>query len=115
MDTYIYHYGVKGMRWGVRKKRYTSGSKVRKKSGTTNPKPHADALMNLRKKKTKQLSNDELQSVLKRVQMERQVNDIKRQDISKGQKLAEQILSRSAGAVASALLATYVTAKIVKR
>lgn len=50
------HYGVLGMKWGVRRKRTPSADSVRAK--------------NLRKKKTSELSNQELKELNNRLQLE---------------------------------------------
>lgn len=52
----LYHHGILGMKWGVRKNRYTSKDYRRVK--------------NLRKKKVSQMSNKELQEINKRLDLE---------------------------------------------
>lgn len=57
----LYHHGILGMKWGVRRKRYTSKDYRRTKS--------------LRKKKTNQLSNKELSELNKRMDLENRYRD----------------------------------------
>lgn len=60
LDEILAHYGVKGMKWGVRRKR---GSDGKASAGTEKP-------------KAKDLSDDELRKAVSRMQMERQYNDL---------------------------------------
>lgn len=64
----IYHHGVPGMRWGIRK--MFSGSS---KKGGPKRKPSQDykTVQKLRKKKLKELSNDELKTINTRKQLEK--------------------------------------------
>lgn len=94
------HYGVLGMKWGRRKQKPSSGSsktsrreekkltKEAKKRGMT-----TTIKKNTKKVKIKDLSDDELQKKIRRLQMEKQYRDLKKDEISKGRKIAGQILS----------------------
>lgn len=64
----LYHHGVKGMKWGVRKKRPSSG---RGKSATAN-KTVAKAFDG-NKKNISKASDDELNTYLKRMELEKRV------------------------------------------
>lgn len=55
-DDYLQHYGVKGMKWGVRKKRIYSKDYSETKA--------------LRKKKASELSNEELRKLNERMNLE---------------------------------------------
>jgi 2'-5' RNA ligase len=87
------HYGVKGMRWGVRKKRETSAksqvdtglfrrkTKIQTEGGESHP-AHDDAVkvaraqQKLKKSGTAALSNQELREVANRIQLEEQVKGL---------------------------------------
>ena len=83
------HYGTKGMKWGVRKKRDSgSGSS----GGSSKPKPtmSADA-KRVSKIKTKvktkgrdSLSNDEMQDLVKRMNLEQQYSNLNPSKAKKG-------------------------------
>lgn len=93
------HYGVLGMKWGRRKQKPSSGSsktsrreekkltKEAKKRGMTT------TIKKTKKVKIKDLSDDELQKKIRRLQMEKQYRDLKKDEVSKGRKIAGQILS----------------------
>ena len=67
----LYHYGILGMRWGVRRGRKSvSGIKTRK--AKTQPSEDSLRVQNIRKKKVKQMSNQELRDVNQRMQLENQ-------------------------------------------
>lgn len=78
----LYHYGVPGMRWGVRKK-------------TRNMSADAKEAQTLKKKKTYEMSNDELGKLNKRQQLEQQHKQLNPGKIAKGLLIA--------GAIAAAL------------
>lgn len=59
----LYHYGVLGMRWGVRKRSASQDSSKVKE---------------IRKKRISEMSNQELRDVNNRLQLERQYKDLKR-------------------------------------
>ena len=72
----LYHYGILGMRWGVRRGRKSvSGIKTRK--AKTQPSEDSLRVQNIRKKKVKQMSNQELRDVNQRMQLENQYRDLK--------------------------------------
>lgn len=66
MDDVIVHFGVKGMKWGVRKD---------KKARTPGSEDH-ETSRKLKKTKLRDLSNKELQTLNNRLQLERTNNDL---------------------------------------
>ena len=81
----LYHHGVKGMKWGVRKKPVSSGvSKAKKaapakpffairKAATTKPVPAVKKAFSGDRKDISKASDEELNAYLKRRQVEKQV------------------------------------------
>lgn len=88
----LYHFGVKGMRWGVRKAR-SSGS------GTKSYKPSRDynAANRLRQKAkqsgAKSLTNKEMKMVNTRLELEKKYNQLNPSSIEKGRKVLATTVS----------------------
>ena len=112
-EEYLSHYGVKGMKWGVRKKRSTSGAK-KQTTGTKKITEKVKALNAKRKETTEQkraektkreqvskrkalsdMTDDELNSFIKRLELEKRYTDLVRQQRpqkSRGRQTVENIL-----------------------
>ena len=103
MDNELYHHGVKGMKWGVRK------TPVRSSSGTTR-KRKSNTLSLFKKKKTthnasvaksspaqtksvKDMSDDELRRKIERVRLEQQYQQLNPPTVSRGQKIAKRVMN----------------------
>ena len=69
----LYHHGVKGMKWGVRKKPVSSGFSKAKKAAPTKPAPAVKKAFSGDKKDISKASDEELNSYLRRMQLEKQV------------------------------------------
>ena len=69
----LYHHGVKGMKWGIRKKPVSSGVSKTKKVVPTKPVPVVKKAFDGKKKHISKASDEELNAYLKRMQLERQV------------------------------------------
>lgn len=93
------HYGVLGMKWGRRKQKPSSGSsktsrrEEKKLTKESKKRGIVSTVKKTKKVKIKDLSDDELQKKIRRLQMEKQYRDLKKDEISKGRKIAGQILS----------------------
>lgn len=107
-DEILMHYGVKGMKWGVRrtpaqlghrpsgsrKKKSASSSKgaARKKRISGLVKKRMATKTVTRRKKASEFTDDELQAAVKRLQLEKQYNELVRsidgqQTVSRGRKI----------------------------
>ena len=89
--SYLAHYGIKGMKWGVRRYQnsdgsYTSAGKNRRKR--TNSFDY-ESTKQLRKKSYKELSNQELKMLNKRMNLESDYKRLNPRGIFKGQQLAK--------------------------
>ena len=69
----LYHHGVKGMKWGVRKKPVSSGFSKAKKAAPTKPAPAIKKAFSGKKKDISKASDEELSAYLRRMQLEKQV------------------------------------------
>lgn len=74
----LYHYGVLGMKWGVRKKRKTT-------------KPHDDYVKAHSKKSVSEMSDKELRSRLNRLQMEQNYSKLQPKKVSRGKKALDKL------------------------
>lgn len=101
-DKKLVHVGVKGMRWGVRKKRSSSSSTggKGKSSGDAKTKPTPKTLSDskkikkLKQKRLKDLSDSEIAAINKRLQLEKQYKELTKQKVSRGKKFVHQTSSK---------------------
>lgn len=94
----LYHYGVLGMKWGHKKGQLPT-TVIR----TRNSEDHDKKIL-LKGRKLHELSNEELQSLSKRFQLEKQYKEIKKSERSLGKKIVDDIIGSIAkGAKDSAL------------
>lgn len=94
----LYHWGVKGMRWGVRRAQKRTNRidrKAKKKSWSDD----ATEVAKIKTKKVSQMSNAELRRLNERNQLEVTNRDLKRKQ-SKGQR-ATQSFIKTAGTIAA--------------
>lgn len=84
-NTYLYHHGVKGMKWGVRKKRKPAHEDYRKAHD---------------KKDVREMSDAELRARNNRLQAERQYQQMTKKT-SKGKKIVRGLIA-TAGTIAAA-------------
>lgn len=85
----LYHWGIKGMKWGVRRYQnsdgsYTTAGKKRRKSRTDGWSDDAKEAGQLKKKKLNQMSNAELQKLNKRQELENKYRQNNKSSIAKG-------------------------------
>ena len=101
---YLAHYGVLGMKWGVRKKQVSTGSKTsrRQKRRATYSKDYLESEP-LRKKNYKQLSNAELNKLNKRMNLEQNYKRLNPKGIDKGIAVSKKIIA--VGATAAGIYA----------
>lgn len=97
----LYHYGVLGMKWGVRRSPSQLGHKIRIKRKKKPSEPvHEDYKKAHSKKKVSSMSDAELRNRNNRLQMERQYVQLTEKK-SKGKKIVSGIIA-TAGTIAAA-------------
>lgn len=102
-EKYLMHYGVKGMKWGVRRYQNKDGSRIRKEvKSHFSRRVRNNEYSTYRRSKT--MSDDELRAANKRYQLERQYRDNVRNDSRDGRTYAEKILDRSGSVFIGALI-----------
>ena len=103
----LYHYGVKGMKWGVRKApvrsgRTTSKSKntkrsifgFKKKEPTAKPKPKTtkkEEISEPKKKTVKDMSDLELREAINRLKLEEEYNRLNPKQVSAGKTFVNRV------------------------
>lgn len=91
MNDTLKHFGKKGMRWGVRKKRSASQNAKASEQASTNKKGGK-----VNRKKLSEMSTEELRTLTTRLELEKKYKEITAQERSAGRKLVESILMESA-------------------
>lgn len=104
-NNYLMHYGVKGMKWGIRHDKPTSGrraekrkakqrraekrktniSKMRNYTGSNK----SDALKSARRKDINKMSNADLQKTVNRLNLERQYRDLTKVNLTPGKRYVD--------------------------
>lgn len=88
-DNELYHFGVKGMKWGVRRYQnkdgtLTNAGKKRNKKNNKNYSEDYITTSQLKKKKLNELSNAELKKLNERQQLERNYKQLNKSHVAKG-------------------------------
>lgn len=94
----LMHYGVLGMKWGVRRGGSKTSGVNKRKSKQSEDYTRAKAL---KKKKVSQLSNAELKELNNRMNLENQYKNLKRQNVSTGRKFVQDVAYETAKNTAS--------------
>lgn len=103
MRNELYHHGIIGMKWGVRKDRSTSSGSRRKKSSPS----HEDYQRAHSRKSVKQMSDSELRTRINRLQMEQQYSNLSPRNVSKGKNYFNKIVK--AGTTVATITTTGLT------
>lgn len=101
VDAFLAHYGILGMKWGVRR---DVGSDGRIKKNSKGSEEHKEAKA-LGKKGTKNMSNAELKKYNERMNLENQAKNLSKTSASKGKAAVTKIL-KTAGSTAATTIAT---------
>ena len=100
MENELYHFGIKGMRWGVRRYQNPDGSltnagKKRLSKGHTsneeNDSSNKPSTKSSSTKTFKEMSDDELRQAITRIQLEQQYKNLSPKNVSKGKKFVDTV------------------------
>lgn len=92
-DSDIMHFGVLGMKWGVRKKKKSISRKEQKKRANKKTSRDYNEADFLRKRKVKSLSNAQLKKAITRMQLEQQYKQLSENDKSKLYKFGKKFVN----------------------
>ena len=100
MENELYHFGIKGMRWGVRRYQNPDGSltnagkKRLKKGQTSNEETDSSNKPSTKSSSTKtvkEMSDDELSQAITRLQLEEKYKSLSPKNVSKGKKFVDTV------------------------
>ena len=80
-NNYLYHHGIKGQKWGVRRYQNPDGTLTEEGKRKMNP-----------DKAIKKMSDSELETITKRLSMESQYRNLRREDSQRGRDAAKMAL-----------------------
>ena len=99
MDSYeLYHHGILGQRWGVRRTPEQLGHRTGSKSGKSRSDTADEAKrtdMRSASKNRRNLSTEEIQRRIERIKLERQLKDLTDEELNPGRKFVADVMSQS--------------------
>lgn len=100
MNNSLIHWGIPGMKWGVRR-----NSRV----GSSRPDSEDHKIAtNLKRKKTSEMTNEELKKLTTRLQLEKQLKDLSTTNAPFAQKFMQEVLGNAGKQLASKYVANAV-------
>ena len=83
----LFHYGVKGMKWGVRKSnKQLRRERAKKNANSQVSKDYKESAF-LRRRNPRSLSNAELKKAINRMQLEKQYRELSEHDMTLGEQI----------------------------
>lgn len=102
MDNELNHYGVKGMRWGVRRSKNELSKGNKKRTSTEDDKRKASMREDVKNRRT--MSTNELRNKIERLKMQKQLKDMTEEELSPGKSFVKKVLSNSGQKVATTIV-----------
>ena len=100
----LYHYGVLGMKWGVRKSINSGVSNSKKKFSRDQEDNRIKGSRKKDVKNRRKLSDEDLKKKIERLKMEKQLKELTAEEISPGKKFVSDVMSSSGKKVAGTLV-----------
>lgn len=92
-DLELFHYGVRGMKWGVRRKQGSNGQVDSMPAPRPRGSQDYEEARRVRQKPVYKMSNQELQRANQRLQLERQYNQLSSTSVKGGEDYVKKALS----------------------
>lgn len=95
-DEYLYHHGIKGMKWGIRRfqdkygRLTLLGKKRRRDEDGDDSKPKANKPS--KPKSLSEMSDQELRARINRLEMEKRYRELNPEQVTKGKKFVDSVL-----------------------
>ena len=106
-NEFIYHHGIKGQKWGVR--RYQNEDGTLTAAGKKRYAEEEDKKVREERKQDaknrRNLSDSELEAKIKRLKMERELKSLTEEDLSPGKKAVKEMMSSAVKKVLTAAIA----------
>ena len=96
----LYHHGIKGMRWGIRRYQKEDGSLTPAGKKRKSESLHEDYIKSHTRKSSKSMSDAELRSRINRLEMERKYTQLSTERINKGKAYVNKSI-KALGSVAA--------------
>ena len=106
----LYHHGIKGMKWGIRRTP-AQLARARGKKDSSNDREKKRRKKDIKNRRT--LSESDIRKKIERLKMEKQLKDLTAEDLHPGRKFASDIL-KSAGTKVLSTVAAGAAAYVVK-
>ena len=98
----LYHHGVKGMKWGVRRNRKKLGKQISsglRKTGNAlletykkQKTKHAEKVAKSKPKRVEDMTDEELNTAIRRLELEKRFKDLTPRTITRGEKFTKSII-----------------------
>ena len=106
----LYHFGILGMKWGIRRQRGSDGRVV---EGSRGSEDHQKA-RDLKKKGARNLSNAELKAYVERMNLEKQYSNLNKKEVSAGRKFVSDVLVTAGKTTLTNFVTKQMTAQLDK-
>ena len=101
--TELYHFGIKGMKWGVRRYQNSDGTLTPAGRKRYDKQVRASRKADVKNRRT--LSDSEIEQKIKRLESEKKLKNLTEEDLSPGRKAASDILKSAGNKVLTAAAA----------